>query len=125
APNAFAFDHYTHIRADLFAPRGPLTGALPPSDQLRLDPALDWIAAALPQQNAEAIAGLTGTVQLHVSGPGARTIAVGTGPVTAEMRSDAPALIRWVTQRATTDELGVITSGHAGDLAVARTFHVF
>src|ERR1017187_5652054 len=24
-PNAFSFDHYTHIRADLFAPRGPLT----------------------------------------------------------------------------------------------------
>ena len=33
--NAFAFDHYIHIRADLFAPAGPLTGPVPPSDELR------------------------------------------------------------------------------------------
>src|ERR1019366_4349401 len=41
-PNAFSFDHYTHIRADLFAPRGPLPDQPPPSDELRLTPALDW-----------------------------------------------------------------------------------
>ena len=51
-PAAYAFDHYTHIRADLFPPRGPLPGPPPPSDELRLVPALDWIEAALPQQNA-------------------------------------------------------------------------
>ena len=28
-PTAFCFDHYTHIRADLFAPRGPLPGPVP------------------------------------------------------------------------------------------------
>src|ERR1700748_3046705 len=50
-PVAFCFDHYTHIRGDLFAPRGPLTGPPPPSDDLRLNPTLDWIEAALPQQN--------------------------------------------------------------------------
>ena len=46
-PRAYAFDHYTHIRADLFAPRGPLPGQAPPSDELRVGPALDWIEAAL------------------------------------------------------------------------------
>ena len=30
-PSAYSFDHYTHIRADLFAPRGPLPGPPPPS----------------------------------------------------------------------------------------------
>src|ERR1039457_4578432 len=92
-PNAFSFDHYTHIRADLFAPRrpltdqpppsdnlrpkphldstraplaprGPLTDQPPPSDELRLTPALDWIEAALPQQNAGPFGSLTGTIEI-------------------------------------------------------------
>jgi hypothetical protein len=50
-PTAFCFDHFTHIRADLFAPRGPFDGAVPASDELRVTPTLDWIDAALPQQN--------------------------------------------------------------------------
>ncbi len=49
-PAAYCFDHYTHIRADLFAPRGPLSGPPPPSDELRLLPTMDWIEAALLQQ---------------------------------------------------------------------------
>ncbi len=42
-PCAYAFDHYTHIRADLFGPRGPLGGDPPPSDELRVGacPGLD------------------------------------------------------------------------------------
>jgi uncharacterized protein (TIGR03083 family) len=51
-PNAYAFDHFTHIRADLFLPRGPLSTTPPASDELRLVPAIEWVAAALPQQNA-------------------------------------------------------------------------
>jgi uncharacterized protein (TIGR03083 family) len=52
-PCAYAFDHYTHIRADLFAPRGPLIGEPPPSDELRIGPALDWIEAALPRADGD------------------------------------------------------------------------
>ena len=81
--NAFSFDHYTHIRADLFAPRGPLTTAPPPSDELRLVPAIDWIVAALPQQNGEAIASLPASIEIAVRGPVARTIHVGSGDVAA------------------------------------------
>ncbi len=51
-PTAYSFDHYVHIRMDLFAPRGPLTGPLPPSDDRRLVPSLDWVQEALPQQSA-------------------------------------------------------------------------
>src|SRR6202044_3093528 len=106
-PAAYAFDHYTHLRADLFAPRGPLAGPPPPSDELRLGPALDWIEAALPQQNAERVAALAGSVQISVTGPAARTLRVGAGDPVAEVSSDAPAFVRWVTQRGSWPELGV------------------
>lgn len=124
-PNAYAFDHYTHIRADLFAPRGPLTGEPPPSDELRLAPTLDWIAAALPQQSAAAVAQLPGAVELAVTGTAARVIVAGEGDVVATIESDAPSLVRWVTQRGTWEELGVQVTGDEQALAVARTFKVF
>ena len=73
-PTAYSFDHYTHIRADLFGPRGPLTGQPPPSDELRLGPALDWVEAALPQQNPAA--GEACALELQITGPAARSISV-------------------------------------------------
>jgi hypothetical protein len=124
-PNAFSFDHFTHIRADLFSPRGPLTTEPPPADQLRLDPALDWIAAALPQQNSEVTEELGGAVDLVVEGPAARTISVGSGDTVAEVRSDGLAFVRWITQRGTWEDLGVKASGPEGLLTTARRFHVF
>src|ERR1039458_1491833 len=120
-PNAFSFDHYTHIRADLFAPRGPLTDQPPPSDELRLTPALDWIEAALPQQNAGLFGSLTGTIEIAVCGPGARTIRLGSGEPMAHISSDAPSFVRWVTQRATWQELGVHAAGDERQLSMART----
>ena len=124
-PNAFSFDHYTHIRADLFAPRGPLTDQPPPSDELRLTPALDWIEAALPQQNAGPFGSLTGTIEIAVCGPGARTIWLGSGEPMAHISSDAPSFVRWVTQRATWQELGVHAAGDERQLSMARTLRVF
>ncbi len=124
-PNAFSFDHFTHIRADLLAPRGPLTTDPPPADQLRLDPALDWIAAALPQQNGELTEELAGGVDLVVEGPATRTIRVGAGEASAEVRSDGLAFVRWITQRGSWEELGVKASGPEDILATARRFHVF
>ena len=124
-PNAYAFDHYTHIRVDLFAPRGPLTGTPPPSDELRLQPTLDWIEAALPQQSADAVAKLPGAVEIIVTGTAARTITVGDGAVAATVESDAPSLVRWITQRGAWDDVGVKATGDDAALAVARTFKVF
>ena len=142
-PSAYSFDHYTHIRADLFAPRGPLTGEPPPSDELRLGSALDWVEAALPQQNAAAAGACT--LEIHVSGTvsggtgsggrgsastgsastGARLIRFGHGQATATISSDGPALVRWITQRGTWAELGVEVAGDAAALAAARTLKVF
>lgn len=124
-PAAYAFDHYTHIRADLFPPRGPLPGPPPPSDELRLVPALDWIEAALPQQNAGVLAALTGAVRISVTGPGARTIQVGPGEPVAEVSSDAPALVRWITQRGDWEQLGVKPCGDERQLGLVARLKVF
>jgi hypothetical protein len=124
-PNAFSFDHFTHIRADLFAPRGPLTGEPPAADELRLVPAIDWIQAALPQQNADLLASLGGTVDLVLDGPGGGTIHLGSGGRGAEIRSTTPSFVRWITQRATWEGEGVDTSGDQGVLDVARELKVF
>ena len=132
-PSAYSFDHYTHIRADLFAPRGPLTSEPPPSDELRLGAALDWVEAALPQQNA-GVAGdctleirVTGTASASTAsaGTGARSIGFGHGPARATISSDGPALIRWITQRGTWAELGVKAAGDAAALSAAQTLKVF
>jgi len=123
--SAFAFDHFLHIRSDLFAPRGPLTGAPPPSDELHLGPALDWVEAALPQQNAAALAGLRDAVEIDLSGPGARLIRLGPGEAASRIRSDTPSFVRWVTQRTTWEAAGVDCSGHQADLAIVRSLKVF
>jgi uncharacterized protein (TIGR03083 family) len=121
-PHAYAFDHYTHIRADLFAPRGPLDGPPPPSDELRTGATLDWIEAALPRQNAEVAA--QATIEIQITGVAARSIAFGSGPVKATVTSDAPAFVRWVTQRGDWADLGVQTSGDQQALVVASALKV-
>jgi uncharacterized protein (TIGR03083 family) len=124
-PNAFSFDHYLHIRADLFAPRGPLPDPVPPSDELRLAPALDWIEAALPQQNAELVSSLPGAVALVETGPGGRTIIAGSGPAVAEVSSDSDSFLRWITQRGAWESLGVAASGDPDALAAVQKLKVF
>jgi uncharacterized protein (TIGR03083 family) len=122
-PAAYSFDHYTHIRADLFRPRGPLAGPPPPSDAERLVTVLDWIEAALPQQNEAAAA--AGSYELQVTGPGPRIITFGTGQTMATVTSDADALVRWVTQRGSWEELGVQAAGDEPALSAARKLKVF
>ncbi len=122
-PCAFGFDHYTHIRADLFSPRGPLRGTPPPSDEPRVATALDWIEAALPQQNQAAAA--IGTFEFQVTGTGARLIKFGSGSAKATMSCDAPAFIRSVTQRGSWADLGVHAGGDESALAAAQHIRVF
>jgi hypothetical protein len=122
-PLAYSFDHYTHIRADLFKPRGPLPGSPPASSGYRMGPVLDWIEAALPQQNQAAAQACT--LALEVTGAGARSISFGSGQPAATIRSDAPTFVRWVTQRGSWAELGVQATGEPAALAAARTLKVF
>jgi uncharacterized protein (TIGR03083 family) len=122
-PSAWAFDHYTHIRADLFGPRGPLPGPPPPADEGRIGAALDWIAAALPQQNSLAMPACT--LDLEIEGAGARTISFGHGRPAAVISSGADSFIRWVTQRGRWADLDVRAAGDEAALAVARGLRVF
>jgi uncharacterized protein (TIGR03083 family) len=127
-PTAFSFDHYTHIRADLFAPRGSLPGPVPPSDELRLVPTLEWIEAAATQQNS-AVLESKGfeAADIVISGTAARTIRIGrpTGLPLATARSDADTLVRWITQRGDWTSLGVDGEGDPATLAVLQQIKVF
>ena len=81
--------------------------------------------AALPQQNSAVLAGLTGSITIIVAGRGGRTIRLGQGAPAAEISSDGPACIRWVTQRGSWADLGVRATGDAKQLSIARSLHVF
>ncbi|MGA8544078.1 MAG: maleylpyruvate isomerase family mycothiol-dependent enzyme [Mycobacterium sp.] len=124
-PAAFAFEHYVHIRCDLFAPAGPLSGEPPASDDLRLAPTLDWIEAALPQQNSELLDGMDKAVEIRLTGAGERTLRIGGGDVSAQITCDSPAFVRWVTQRGSWDTLGVDAQGDPSALEVMRRLNVF
>ena len=122
---AYSFDHYVHIRMDLFGPRGPLPGPPPPSDELRVAPALDWVAAALPQQSAEGLASAAGSIQFVVTGPGARTITVGSGEPLGEVSMPAPAFLRAVTQRSDWAEADIKPTGADLSPALLQRLKVF
>jgi len=125
-PAAFCFDHYTHIRADLFAPRGPLAGPPPAASGPRVGHAIDWVEAAIGQQNEALLAGLTGPAEIALSGADSRTLRLGpAGPPVASVSSDAESFLRWVTQRATWEQAGVQASGDESVLAVVRQARVF
>jgi len=131
--NAFAFDHFTHLRADLFAPRGPLPGPAPGADELRVTAALDWIFAALPQQNPDPFATLTGWLELRLNGPGGVTRYLGPdgvasapgGDVAATVECGTSPFVLWVTQRAGWEQADVAATGDPTVLTVAQTLHVF
>jgi uncharacterized protein (TIGR03083 family) len=124
-PLAYNFDHFVHIRMDLFAPRGPLTSEPPPADDLRLAPALTWIAAALPQQNAEVFSGLPGSLTFVLSGPGARDITAGAGEPLGEISLPAVDFVRAITQRGNWDAARIDSSSPDLDPELLGRLKVF
>jgi len=114
-PNAFAFDHYCHLRVDLLKPTGPIDRPAPPSDELRLGPTIEWMLAGLPQMCDEALSKVvTAPVQIDITGPGARSITLGgDGPVAATIRSFAPDFVIWGTQRRPWRDFDVTIEGDA------------
>jgi hypothetical protein len=124
-PTAFAFETYVHLRHDLFAPNGPLGGQPPAADGPLIAPSLDWIEAALPQQNAHLINAMNNAVQVQLEGLSERTLRVGDGDVAARITSDSDAFVRWVTQRGAWEDLGVRTDGDPAALKVVHQLTVF
>jgi uncharacterized protein (TIGR03083 family) len=125
-PAAYAFEHYVHIRFDLFPPDGPFSGQPPASDELRLAPTLDWIEAALPQQNSKLLHSLDQAVEVRLSGISGRTLRIGdTADVAAQINCDSAAFVRWVTQRGSWEALGVDAQGDPSTLEIMRRLSVF
>jgi hypothetical protein len=124
-PTAFAFEHYVHIRCDLFPPGGPLEGEPPASDESRLAPTLDWIEASLPQQNADLLEGMDRAVEIRLNGVSPRTLHVGGANVAAHITSDSKAFVQWVTQRATWEGPSVHAEGNPSTLEIIRQLRVF
>jgi uncharacterized protein (TIGR03083 family) len=124
-PTAYAFEHYVHIRYDLFPPGGPFGGEPPASDELRVVPTLEWIEAALPQQNSKLLGGIDKAVEVRISGIGGRTLRIGDGDVAGQIDCDAAAFVRWVTQRGTWEELSVEAHGDPSVLETVRRLSVF
>jgi uncharacterized protein (TIGR03083 family) len=70
-PDMFSFDFYTHLRWDVLAPRGPLTGHdVPAPDEVRLKPAVGWLLAGIPKMQAGIRDSLAKPVTLALTGPG-------------------------------------------------------
>ncbi|WP_082968993.1 maleylpyruvate isomerase family mycothiol-dependent enzyme [Mycobacterium sp. E2699] len=124
-PTAFAFEHYVHIRHDLLQPHGPLQAEPPACDGLRLEPTVDWIEAALPQQNAALLGRIDDAVEIRLTGGCARTLRFGEGDVTAQITSDADAFVRWISQRGNWEALGVQAEGDRANLEIVRQLSVF
>jgi uncharacterized protein (TIGR03083 family) len=110
--NAFAFDHFCHLRNDILAPGGPIDREVPPSDELRVGATIEWLIAGLPQMSADAMSkAVTQPVGLKLTGPGGGewtiTPAEGDGLVGVTEGIDADTVITsaatefvvWGTQR--------------------------
>jgi uncharacterized protein (TIGR03083 family) len=118
--NAFAFDHYCHLRIDILRPTGPIDRPPAPSDDLRLTAVMGWMLAGLPQMNADALEKVvTAPVRLELAGPGAASLTLGgDGTVAATIRSSAHDFVIWGTARRPWRELDVTIEGDA-DLGAA------
>jgi hypothetical protein len=98
---------------------------------LRLAPTLDWIEAALPQQNADLLARMGNAVEINLDGSHGvrgRTLRIGDSDVAAIaalVSSDPEAFVQWVTQRGTWEALGVQAEGDRSTLEIVRQLRVF
>ena len=88
-------------------------------------PTLDWIEAALPQQNSELVGAMEKAVEVRLSGAGARTLQIGDAEVAAQIDCDSAAFVRWVTQRGSWESLGVDAHGDPATLDIVRRLSVF
>jgi uncharacterized protein (TIGR03083 family) len=129
--DAFAFDHYCHLRVDLLQPGGPLARDVPAVDDALIAPAVGWMLAGLPQMQPELVASLTGSIRLALTGAGggswrisgdgaaiAVTADADANPADVTVTSAAHDFVLWGTKRAAWREACTID----GDAAIAETF---
>jgi uncharacterized protein (TIGR03083 family) len=127
--DAYAFDHYCHLRIDLLAPRGPIERDLPPADDALVGPAVGWMLAGIPQMQPGLEQSLTGRIRLVLTGTGGGTwdisrdgdaIVVGApqGDADVTVTSDAHDFVLWGTVRTPWRDACTVD----GDELVAATF---
>jgi uncharacterized protein (TIGR03083 family) len=110
--NAFAFDHFCHLRNDILKPGGPIDREVPPSDDVRVGATIEWLIAGLPQMSADAMRkAVTRPIGLKLTGPGGGewTISPAQGEGLVEVTegvnadtvitSEATEFVIWGTQR--------------------------
>ncbi|HEX4865525.1 MAG TPA: hypothetical protein VFV02_15765, partial [Acidimicrobiales bacterium] len=98
-----------------------------------LVPVLDWIEAALPQQNPALFDGLDDSVEIELTGTAPRTIVLqnskgkgnGNREPVAHITSDATDVVLWITHRTNWDDLGVKATGDQSVLSTVRQLKVF
>jgi uncharacterized protein (TIGR03083 family) len=131
-PDMFAFDFYTHLRWDVLAPRGPLTGhdvAAP--DEVRLKPAVGWLLGGIPKMQAGIRDSLAKPVTLALTGPGGGAWQLDPGtelitvtpadpdnPAAARIESTTHAFTAWASTRLPWRDQVTVT----GDERIAATF---
>lgn len=69
--NAFAFDHFCHLRNDILKPNGPIDRPAPPDDETRVGATIEWLIAGLPQMAPDAMrSAVREPIGLRLTGPG-------------------------------------------------------
>lgn len=127
--DAFAFDHYCHLRVDLLQPTGPIARDLPPIDGALVAPAVGWMLTGIPQMQPGLEQYLHGTIRLTLSGAGGGSwriardgdgisVAADDGPVDVTVISDAHDFVLWGTKRTQWRDACAVE----GDSAVAESF---
>ncbi len=127
--DAFAFDHYCHLRIDLLQPTGPVSRALPAVDDDLVAPAVGWMLTGLPQMQPGLEQQLDGAVCLALTGPGgaswriardgdAISVTADDGPADVTVTSSAHDFVLWGTKRTEWRDACTIE----GDASIAEKF---
>jgi uncharacterized protein (TIGR03083 family) len=112
--DAFAFDHYCHLRVDLLAPHGPIARDVPAADDARLAPAVGWMLTGMAQMQPDLASSLSAPITLTLTGAGGGSwriapdgvdglVSVTAGAASdgvAEAVSDSHDFVIWGTARA-------------------------
>lgn len=127
--DAFAFDHYCHLRIDLLAPHGPIKRELPAPNDALVSPAVGWMLTGVPQMQPGLEEQLDGRIRLELTGPGAQecdvvrdgdeiVVEAPNGSPAATVTSSAHDFVLWGTRRMPWREACTVS----GNEAVATRF---
>lgn len=136
---AFAFDHYCHLRIDLLAPTGPLDVALPEPTDAEVRPGIDWMFLGIPQMQPDDLPALVvRPFGFELTGPGGGTWTLrpgaGGAPMTvvagldadaaATVTSSAHDFVRWGTKRCDWRECASVRGDEAYGAAVLDALNI-